>query len=219
VGRITLLGAGKPPAAAGGGSALAFDITPEYGTATFSNGNKTADLTAGEVIVRVTTEITGKKLVAFRIDATVAFTGIGLFCPRAAPVNGIGKDGNVSGAWLSNGTAAGLGGAAEGFPWPGTGNNFGMAIDETWFNPATTSVAGCVWGTPDGVNFYGKSGTGTSTLADVEASIDGCPLGPLGEDPAGIFAAVGMAYGGPGGKLTILDAWPWSLVSGYSYLG
>jgi hypothetical protein len=197
---------------------LAFDNTPEFGTATFSNANKTADLTAGEVIVRVTEEIIGKKLIAFHIDASASFTGIGFFCPRAAAVNGIGKDSNVSAAWLSNNSIAGLGGNAATVPWPGVGGDFGVVVDETWIDTTLPAQVGCIWATPNGTDFYGKNGAGTLTRADVEASLNGCSLGPWGQDPAGVFAAVGMAYGGPGGKLTILDAWPWADVAGYDYL-
>jgi len=195
--------------------------TPEFGTATFSGANKTATITAANAIVRVSTPITGKKLIAFRIDAKPDFTGIGLFSPIVAPTGGIGQNFEVSGCWFSNGSVSTFGGyQPEVLTYPAVGGFLGIVIDETVHNDISGADDGIMWGTVDGVNFTKQIGTGYVTRANVEAGIGGTHMGALGSEPTGLYAAVGMAYAaGTGAVLTVLDAWPWSPApAGFTYL-
>lgn len=190
------------------GAALATTLAwntsaPIGGAQTFSNGNRTVVFTAGEVIVPLYSAIAGKQLLAITTDSVVNFMNFGFYCPNATPTNGMGHDATTLG-WFNNTTnnftsAGNLAGWSDGV-------TIGLVVDK----PNNRA-----WIT-DGTNYVG---TATTDLAGVNAGTSSVSLGSLATDPAGLYFAIGKAFGSGGGQVTLLTSWPggWGTPTGYTY--
>lgn len=184
--------------------------TPEFGTATFTNSNRTVEYGGAESIIRLANPVVGKKLFAVQIDVQVNYNTFGCFAPRNTPTSGLGADGtnslaiydNASNSYGGDNPPAGSYDAAD---------QIGVVLDET---------AGLMWFTPNGTDFYGSSNGGTPrTKANVEAGVGGVNVSTLSSDVVDFYGGVGNGFGAAGGgKVTLLTSWPWASVSGFSYV-
>lgn len=193
-------------------SSTAWNTTPDIGTATYSNSNRQLVYTAGELTVHTTTAITGKKVFALTLDDTINYSSYGVFSPNATPSFGLGRDATSTGvAWFSNGTSNLPGGSGPGSAFFSTGVTLAIAVDKP---------NGKIWITNDGTNWYGDTGTPVN-LASMESGSGSAAIGSAASDPAGLYGAVGKAFGTSGGQVTLLTSYPFNsgtLPSGFSYL-
>lgn len=183
--------------------ALAWNTTPALPGATYFNNNRTLVFTAGEVIVPLNSAIAGKQLLAITTDSVVNYMNFGFYCPNAAPTNGMGRDATTLG-WFNNTTnnfssAGNLGGWSDGVT---IGLVYDKPNDRAWIT--------------DGTNYVGATIT---DLAGVNAGTGSVSLGSFATDPAGLYFAIGKAFGGGGGQVTLLSSWPggWGVPTGYTY--
>lgn len=185
-----------------------WNTTPAVGTATFTNSNRTADVTAAETIIRSAGAITGKKVFAVHVDAIAANFVLGLYSPYQAAGAGVGRDVTTVG-YFQDGSVNNVfdTGAASGINMS-VGDTIGVVVDQTNSR---------IWVTKDGVDYFGALST-TSTKTQVEAGTNPATFTALAAHSAALYAAFGSAWGSTGGQKGTLVAWPWAIPTGYTEL-
>ena len=192
---------------ASAGSTINWNTSTVGGTGTFSDTDHTFTGTSNNWCIKSTdSAISGKQLFAATYTTAGARMGLGL------------ASGAQTGLWNNSLGAVVL----------KTNGLYSNSVNLSNFNVTTGATVGFVidtvakklWVTVDGINF--RDNVGTKTKAQVEAGTGGVDITTMVDDAGALYPYAEAVFGdasGTGAVITLLNAWPWSVPSGYTYVG